>query len=207
MAQFGDIVLSRAHVQAADDAVSNSPPSSSTPAPLVAIKRISLVRLEELAYEGSTLEDLFQEVRVAAKIAILGGHPHVVQYLNSYIEDDHLCLVMQFCSNGDLLHALESRHQTEEDSTSMGEHDTLAIVSQITQALAFLHQRVGVAHRDVSLENVFMHDGQCKLGDFGLSVAVSARPSDSVGKMAYMAPKVVVAATKKSSYDPCTADV
>ncbi|GAB9477742.1 hypothetical protein Gpo141_00014879, partial [Globisporangium polare] len=184
--------------------------SSSSPTDLVAIKRISLSRVEELVCGGQTLEDPFQEVRVAAKIAALGNHDPVVRYFASYFEDDHLCLVMEFCNGGDLLHSLERRLQTQtHGSDSLGELEALRAVAQVAQSLDFLHHRVGVAHRDVSLENVFVHNGACKLGDFGLSVAASSRPSEAVGKKAYMAPEVVATSTAEVplAYDPCSADV
>lgn len=76
---------------------------------------------------------------------------------------------------------------------------------QIGQAIDFVHNRVGIAHRDRSLENVFVHNGESKLGGCGLSVAATLRPIDAVGKMA---PEVLVASAEvTTSYDPCAADV
>ncbi|KAI9919372.1 hypothetical protein PsorP6_017359 [Peronosclerospora sorghi] len=61
-----------------------------------------------------------------------------------------------------------------------------------------------MAHRDVSLENVFVtHDGIYKIGDFGLSTKANTKTSDFVDKAQYMAPEVA----DQVSYSPVVADV
>ncbi|KAI9905554.1 hypothetical protein PsorP6_013681 [Peronosclerospora sorghi] len=63
-----------------------------------------------------------------------------------------------------------------------------------------------MAHRDVSLENVFVtHDGiyKKKFGDFGLSTKANTKTSDFVDKAQYMAPEVAA----QVSYSPVVADV
>ncbi|KAI9905345.1 hypothetical protein PsorP6_014413 [Peronosclerospora sorghi] len=61
-----------------------------------------------------------------------------------------------------------------------------------------------MAHRDVSLENVFVtHDGIYKIGDFGLSTIANTKTSDFVAKAQYMAPEVAA----QVSYIPVVADV
>uniref|UniRef100_H3GYA8 Protein kinase domain-containing protein n=1 Tax=Phytophthora ramorum TaxID=164328 RepID=H3GYA8_PHYRM len=48
-----------------------------------------------------------------------------------------------------------------------------------------------------------MHDGKCKISDFGLSVDANSRCVGRVGKDYYMAPEVVAG----EEYDPVKADV
>ena len=61
--------------------------------------------------------------------------------------------------------------------------------------LQFIHQQ-GVAHRDLSLENMLITaDGTLKICDFGLSAFHQPMPdglTDMVGKLIYMAPEVYV---------------
>ncbi|KAI9909590.1 hypothetical protein PsorP6_014840 [Peronosclerospora sorghi] len=61
-----------------------------------------------------------------------------------------------------------------------------------------------MAHRDVSLENVFAtHDGIYKIGDFGLSTKANTKTSDFVAKEQYMAPEVAA----QVSYSSVVAEV
>ncbi|KAI9908415.1 hypothetical protein PsorP6_004334 [Peronosclerospora sorghi] len=61
-----------------------------------------------------------------------------------------------------------------------------------------------MAHRDVSLENVFVtHDGIYKIGDFGLSTKANTKTSDFVAKAQYMDPEVA----DQVIYSPVVADV
>ncbi|KAE8877133.1 hypothetical protein PF007_g29696 [Phytophthora fragariae] len=76
-------------------------------------------------------------------------------------------------------------------------------MTQIFHGVDYLHRVLGIAHRDLSLENVLLRDGECKISDFGLSVAATARCKARVGKAYYMAPEVVAGKT----YDPVKADI
>ncbi|KAI9915621.1 hypothetical protein PsorP6_008208 [Peronosclerospora sorghi] len=61
-----------------------------------------------------------------------------------------------------------------------------------------------MAHRDVSLENVFVtHDGIYKIEDFGLFTKSNTKTSDFVDKEQYMAPELAA----QVIYSPVVADV
>ncbi|CAH0473786.1 unnamed protein product [Peronospora belbahrii] len=87
----------------------------------------------------------------------------------------------------------------------------------VLSGLRFLHSN-GIAHRDVSLENILMRNGSAVITDFGLCVQDSLLSSTSslhrltareflceemVGKNYYMAPEVVA----HEHYDPKCADI
>ncbi|RLN49111.1 hypothetical protein BBJ29_010085 [Phytophthora kernoviae] len=48
----------------------------------------------------------------------------------------------------------------------------------------------GIAHRDVSLENVLLRDGVCKIPDFGFATYVGYLCTEVVGKSYCMTPEV-----------------
>ncbi|KUF80095.1 kinase protein [Phytophthora nicotianae] len=128
------------------------------------------------------------------------SHPNVVQIFDTFVQRSHVFVVMEHCARGDLLADLVS---TQPESR-LGEPHALRIVLHLARGLHFLHETCNIAHRDVSLENVFVtRDGVYKIGDFGLSTRADRRASGCVGKTQYVAPEVV----SEVSYDPVTADV
>jgi len=53
----------------------------------------------------------------------------------------------------------------------------MSVFRSITDALFYLHDVIGVAHRDVKPSNVLLHeDGACKLSDFGLCQPLKRSP-------------------------------
>lgn len=141
--------------------------------------------------------DPIQEQRVVDLLTASGGHAHVVQCYKSVRDRDTLFLVMEHCSAGDLLAHIHSL-----PSCMVGEAAALAFTRQILLGVQFLHS-LGIAHRDLSLENVLLQDGVCKIADFGLSTDADRASSDVVGKAYYMAPEVAA----RESYDAKRADV
>ncbi|KAE9169006.1 hypothetical protein PF004_g28325 [Phytophthora fragariae] len=95
-------------------------------------------------------------------------------------------------------------------------HESVArqYLADVLSGLRFLHSH-GIAHRDVSLENILLRDGRAVIADFGLSAqdpsAVGSptsggggfRCDEMVGKNYYMAPEIVA----RERYDPRRADI
>lgn len=132
--------------------------------------------------------------------SVARSHPNVVKVFDTFVQRSHVFLVMEHCARGDLLADLVA---TQPESRLDQTH-ALRIVLHLARGLKFLHETCNIAHRDVSLENVFVsRDEVYKLGDFGLSTRADVRASGCVGKKQYVAPEVVA----EASYDPVTADV
>ncbi|GLE10211.1 hypothetical protein PINS_up022236 [Pythium insidiosum] len=154
----------------------------------------------------SSGNDALQELRVARLLHRVGGHPHIVSFYSGVVLDDWLCLTMEHCAGGDLYSFLEA----QPEQRLRNERHALMLWRQVVSAVAFLHS-VGIAHRDLSLENVLLDERHqhAKLCDFGLSVSVGKRDTRDggtvgrVGKPYYMAPEVV----QCTAYDACRADV
>lgn len=129
------------------------------------------------------------------------GCKNVVQVLDVYLKSSNqVYLVMEHCANGDLLEYL-SRTQPEDQ---LSERDALDVILQVARGLHYLHTTVGIAHRDVSLENVLVaRDGTVKIGDFGLTTRADMLAFGCVGKTQYVAPEVVT----MTAYDPVKADM
>lgn len=113
----------------------------------------------------------------------LGSHPNIVNLLQSFETTNHVYLVLEFCSNGDLYEAirlgkgpLETEHVRD-------------FMLQLVGAVESMHSK-GVYHRDIKPENIFLtQSGLMKLGDFGLATTDAWSWEIAVGSDRYMAPE------------------
>ncbi|CEG41483.1 serine threonine protein kinase [Plasmopara halstedii] len=126
------------------------------------------------------------------------SHPHIVQYVDDFIEGQILYFVLEYCVGGDLYSAVSCCENRRLECAK-----ALAVVKQIAMGVAYLHSH-SIAHRDLSLENVMLNHGVYKIGDFGLSTKADKLCFGRVGKAYYMAPEVVATS---ELYDPKAADV
>ncbi|XWS27647.1 hypothetical protein CRYUN_Cryun26dG0136600 [Craigia yunnanensis] len=113
-------------------------------------------------------------LRAQTEREILGllDHPFLPT-LYSYFETDKLyCLVMEFCSGGNLHSLLQkqpNKHFTEEAARFFA--------SEVLLALEYLHM-LGIVYRDLKPENLLVRDeGHIMLSDFDLSLRCSVSPT------------------------------
>ncbi|KAF1778358.1 hypothetical protein PC128_g12214 [Phytophthora cactorum] len=170
----------------------------------VAVKCISLARAAAARIQVQDTREIdspFQEQRVAALLVANGGHHNVVQPHFHFVHDRRLYLVNELCEEGDLHSLVAARLDA---STFLAEREVLPLMRQVLEGVHYLHSKLGVAHRDLSLENVLLSRGVCKITDFGLSTdARIVCQGGQVGKNFYMAPEIVAG----KRYDPTLADV
>ncbi|CAI5700786.1 unnamed protein product [Peronospora effusa] len=126
------------------------------------------------------------------------SHPHLVKYLDDFVEGHTLYFVLEYCAGGDLYASVNRGQNRRLDGV-----DALAVIKQVAEGVAYLHSH-NFAHRDLSLENIMLNQGVFKIGDFGLSTRTDQLCFESVGKAYYMAPEVVA---PKVMYDPKAADM
>lgn len=158
-------------------------------------------------FNGLAVDEHSEELEIHRRI---GSHPNIVNLLNSFETENHMYLVLEFCSSGDLYEAirlgrgpLETEHVRE-------------FMLQLVEAVEHLHSK-GIYHRDIKPENIFLvqhttkrNPGdvfglfsrwssapkfQVKLGDFGLATTDTWSTEVAVGSDRYMAPE---------QYDPDT---
>jgi len=131
--------------------------------------------------------------------ARLGSHKDIVNLIHSFETDNHIYLVLEFCSKGDLYEAIR---------TGCGPLETEHVrdfMLQLISAVEYIHSK-GMYHRDIKPENIFLtEDGSMKLGDFGLATKETWCYETTVGSDRYMAPEQYDSAG--AGYSPEKADI
>ncbi|EYC13875.1 hypothetical protein Y032_0042g576 [Ancylostoma ceylanicum] len=117
----------------------------------------------------------------------LGYHERLVNMLACITESEPLCLIVEYCSDGDLLRFLRERckYMMKLDAAGINYHEPpvddnydiemvitlkqlLMFAVQISYGLEYLSSK-GFVHRDVAARNVLVNGkNACKIGDFGL---------------------------------------
>uniref|UniRef100_A0A7S0ZP70 Calmodulin n=1 Tax=Noctiluca scintillans TaxID=2966 RepID=A0A7S0ZP70_NOCSC len=130
----------------------------------------------------------FVELRNELEIFLAMDHPHVVRLTDVYESDDHLDLVMECMSGGELFQRVVKQKTFSEQAASFA-------IQQMLWAVNYLHSH-NVVHRDLKLENFLYETDESdnlKLIDFGFSKVwkPNTKMKLSCGTLSYMAPEVL----------------
>ncbi|KAM5533528.1 hypothetical protein V8D89_012807 [Ganoderma adspersum] len=132
----------------------------------------------------------------------VSGIEGVVTLLDTFDDEMWCCLVLQYCSGGDLF------DQSITKQVYQGNDDLLrkAFLS-IVDAVQGCHDS-GIAHRDLKPENIFTsEDGsRCHLGDFSLATNQPMVCDFGVGTRQYMSPECI-GKMSRQAYDPYLSDI
>jgi len=86
------------------------------------------------------------------------NHPHIIQHLDSFVEDSVLCILMEYASGGTVHHARRAGQ--------LSESRIWKYCIQLLQAVAYIHS-LRIIHRDIKTLNVFLDkNDDVKLGTF-----------------------------------------
>ncbi|XP_063273064.1 serine/threonine-protein kinase PAK 3-like, partial [Prinia subflava] len=148
---------------------------------VVALKKMPL-------HKRSRKELVINEIRIMKE----NRHPNIVNYIDSYLVDEDLWLVMEYVDGGTLTSVLLQ--------VFIDERMIAAISRECLKALDFLHSK-NVIHRDVKSDNILLGmDGSVKLTDFGLCAQLTPERSTRctvLGSPYWVAPEVL----KRKEYD------
>lgn len=143
---------------------------------------------DELMQDAAAVATLQQECERARSL----DHPNILQVDGLYRSERHAWIAMEYVSGGDLTQ-LRGRSAAE----------ILRATIAVAGALAYAH-RQGVVHRDVKPANVLLtSDGAPKLADFGIALAIGARPDwrAGLGSSYSMSPQQLAGAAASPSDD------
>lgn len=153
---------------------------------LVAVKRVKLQK-NAASLDGDAA--LLREARLAALL----NHPNIVHTFEVVEQDGEYRIVMELLEGQPLNRLLRGGERPDLP-------DLVRVLADLCAGLHAAHEstdldgrRLGVVHRDVSPQNVFVTwDGTVKLLDFGIASFGRPVPDDKAlvkGKLAYMAPE------------------
>ena len=142
------------------------------------------------------LHMVFNEIQALRNLQ----HPNVIQLFEVVDTPDHICLVLEFASGGELKKLVEANRFLSEDVARV-------YFGQVARGVLYCHNK-NVVHRDLKLENILVDgDKRIKIADFGLADFISnnERTVTDAGTFAYLAPEVFKRVSGDS--DPYKLDV
>lgn len=156
------------------------------------------------------MENPSEEAKLHEWITQHAPHPHILRLLDQYQSEDGEThgMVLEYAPGSDLYFEVMGE-DTDTTARSLPESRARKIFRQVVSAVHHLH-RNGVAHLDISPENIFLDDqGDAKLADFGVARRLSGHDQDQLpphvvfSKRFYMAPEVYY----QRPFQPTKADV
>ena len=156
-----------------------------------AVKKISVVSTSH--YERNCIVN---------DLRVLSAHtcPFIVAFKTAYYADDHVHIVTEYASNGDLAGLLR---ETKNAEARLSVDRVWNVFLQLCIAVTYLHN-IHVIHRDLKPANVFLGaDHSVKLGDVGVAKIMRSYMmygQTQVGTPLYMSPEIL----KRERYDAKT---
>jgi len=157
---------------------------------LLVMKEVDISRMGSREKKNAEVE-----VQVLASLK----HPYIVRYTESFVHDQMLCIVMDYCEGGDLGQyvAQRKRHRS-----SIAEPQVVRWFTQMCLALKHVHDK-NIIHRDIKAQNIFLAKresrsepgslGCVKIADFGIAKVLDSTTSlarTQVGTPYYLSPEI-----------------
>eukprot|EP00051_Salpingoeca_urceolata_P035377 m.29394 g.29394 ORF g.29394 m.29394 type:complete len:673 (+) comp9133_c0_seq2:195-2213(+) len=120
-------------------------------------------------------------------------HPNIVRTRGVFrTGEDSLLLVQEPCLGGEL-------HARLSESCGVPPHEGRRYVSELLDALDYIHESHHLVHCDIKPENMLLSHGHIKLCDFGSAQKIGPRGRVG-GTMEYMAPEMVRSAETRQQH-------
>ena len=134
------------------------------------------------------LEYLIERVREEAKAWKELDHPNIVKFQDCKETSNNIYFFLEYCSEG----SLESYISKNRFSRNIPE--IVSFSKQLISACTLMESK-NILHRDIKPANILIHQGQVKLGDFGLARVIDHTDEESLksyftfaGTLQFMAP-------------------
>ena len=169
-------------------------------------------RGKEVAVKSMSVED---ELYAFVEMAILrdSANKHIVSFYGALMLDNKINMVMEYMERGDVKNALAEdlvyfRKPSHPQDFHFNWKQRLRVIHHTALALQEVHD-VGVVHRDIKCDNLFLTGrGRkmiCKLGDFGFARGLleesDQRAQTICGTEEMMAPEMIMNTPYSSAVD------
>jgi serine/threonine protein kinase len=119
-------------------------------------------------------------------------HPNIVGYIESYIKDGDLWMIMEYCAVGSIADLIKVTKKT------LTEPQIASVCQAVLRGLEYLHENKKI-HRDIKAGNVLLDTrGIAKLADFGVSAQLAntcSKKDSMIGSPYWMSPEVISRST------------
>jgi len=143
------------------------------------------VAVKKMALNGESLKLLITEISIMKT----SHHDNIVDYIDSYIVEDQLWVVMEYMGGGCLTEVLE-----QFENVKMTEEQIALVCLETLKALCYVHSLHRI-HRDIKSDNILLNElGEVKVADFGYAAQLTQQQQKRntvVGTPYWMAPELI----------------
>eukprot|EP01095_Lingulamoeba_sp_RSL-Kostka_P011926 TRINITY_DN464_c0_g2_i3.p1 TRINITY_DN464_c0_g2~~TRINITY_DN464_c0_g2_i3.p1 ORF type:complete len:497 (-),score=192.33 TRINITY_DN464_c0_g2_i3:35-1525(-) len=144
------------------------------------------VAVKKMFLNGESLPLLITEINFMKT----SSHPNIVDYIESYIVEDQLWVIMEYMGGGCLTEVLDQY----EYGVQMSEPQMAYACLETLKALLYIHSAQRI-HRDIKSDNILLgDDGSVKIADFGYAAQLTQKKKQRntvVGTPYWMAPELI----------------
>ena len=108
------------------------------------------------------IQNLIKQLNLEIEIMYKVHHPHIMQLINHFEDDDNFFMIMPYASRGQLYNLIKKNTKLDQKMTAQFLRETIS-------AVKYLHEH-NIIHRDIKPENILLDKNyRVKLSDFGWS--------------------------------------
>ena len=149
---------------------------------------LKLVDLNIIRQDKNMLSLFENEIRIMEMM----NNPRVLKLYDKLKINQLTGLVTMFCDGGNLEELIINKNKN-----GIGEEKATIFLKQIAQGFKAM-QANKIIHRDLKLANIFLHQGNIVIGDFGFAKIGVSITKTKLGTPYYMAPEILNSENKKS---------